>query len=129
MYINYLAVLVAAIASMVIGSIWYAPPVFGKIWMQLSNHKKGGSAAAAMLGMFITSLVMAYVLAHFIGYLNAATLWEGAQAGLWIWLGFVATFGLSQVFFERRPFKLFLLNTVNQLITLAVMGMILACWQ
>jgi hypothetical protein len=131
MYINYLAVLVATIAAMIIGSIWYAPPVFGNAWMRLSGRKgqKMDGGGLAMLGMFIASLVTSYVLAHFVGYMNAATWWEGVQLGIWIWLGFLAAMGVSQVFFEKRPFQLFLINTLNQLVTLIVMGAILACWQ
>ena len=35
-HVNYLAVLVAAIASYVIASVWYGV-VFRKLWMQLTN--------------------------------------------------------------------------------------------
>ena len=36
--VNYLAVLVAAIINMVIGSIWYSPSMgFGKSWMKYSG--------------------------------------------------------------------------------------------
>ena len=35
--VNYVAVLAAAIASFVIGALWYSPMLFGKMWMKLSN--------------------------------------------------------------------------------------------
>lgn len=130
MYINYLAVLVATVAGMVIGSVWYGP-IFGSTWMRILGKRKEDlrQPGPAMLGMAIATLVMAYVLAHFVGYMNAATAWEGAQVALWIWLGFLATMFLSLVFFEGRPLKLFIINTANHLITLVVMGVILATWQ
>ncbi len=31
--LNWLAVIVAALAYFAIGALWYAPPVFGKAWM------------------------------------------------------------------------------------------------
>ena len=31
--VNYLAVVVAAVVALVIGFIWYSPPVFGNRWM------------------------------------------------------------------------------------------------
>ena len=34
MEFNFLAILVAAISSLVVGSIWYNPKVFGTIWMR-----------------------------------------------------------------------------------------------
>ena len=33
MEINFLAVLVAALSSFVVGFVWYNPKVFGTIWM------------------------------------------------------------------------------------------------
>ena len=35
--INYLAVLIAALASYVLGALWYSPVLFGKLWMKLSK--------------------------------------------------------------------------------------------
>ncbi|MDO8656228.1 MAG: DUF1761 domain-containing protein, partial [Nanoarchaeota archaeon] len=35
--INYLAVLVAAIISMIVGAFWYSPYLFGKQWTELMN--------------------------------------------------------------------------------------------
>lgn len=33
-FLNPVALLVAAISALIIGSIWYNPKVFGRIWMQ-----------------------------------------------------------------------------------------------
>jgi len=37
--LNYLAIIAAAIASMLIGWLWYGP-LFGKQWMKLAGLKK-----------------------------------------------------------------------------------------
>lgn len=37
--VNYVAVLLAALATMLVGSVWYTPAVFGKIWMKLAKVK------------------------------------------------------------------------------------------
>lgn len=39
MEVNLLAVLLATLASMIVGFLWYGP-LFGKIWIKLSNHKE-----------------------------------------------------------------------------------------
>jgi hypothetical protein len=131
MYINLLAVLVAAIASMVIGWAWYTPAVFGNAWMRAVGKKNMGEGSTwfSMLGMFAAALVMSYVLAHFVGYLGAATWWEGAQVAFWLWLGFVAATSIGLVLFEKRSMKLFWINTLHYLVSLVVMAVILACWQ
>ncbi|MBI2026526.1 MAG: DUF1761 domain-containing protein, partial [Deltaproteobacteria bacterium] len=94
--INYVAVIVAAIVSMGIGFLWYGP-LFGKAWIKLSGMSMKDMDAAKKKGMaktyviaFIGTLVMAYVLAHFVDYVGATTLSAGAELGSWLWIGFFA---------------------------------------
>ena len=133
--INYLAVLVAAIASMVIGFIWYGP-LFGKMWMRMMGFDKKKMDEAKKKGMgktyalaFLTSLIMSYVLAHFVSYLQAMTIADGAILGFWLWIGFFATTQLGMVMWEGKPVKLYILNTLHYLVTLIVMASILAVWR
>jgi len=137
--INYLAVVVAAAASMIIGSLWYGP-IFGKIWMQLAGITPEQKEAAKARGMakifiiaFVGSLVMSNVLAHSLVFASAYYKIGGMQAGLmtgfWNWLGFVAPVILGSVLWEGKPWKLWVLNNGYYLIALLVMGMILALWR
>jgi hypothetical protein len=132
--VNYVAVLVAAIASMVIGMLWYGP-VFGKQWMKLveftpqSKKRMGlGSASKSMTLGFIAALVTAYVLAHFVAYVGAATAGAGVQLALWLWLGIAAPLQLGAYLWEGKSFKLFVLNAAHTLVSLGVMAAILAVW-
>lgn len=133
--INNLAVLASAIVNMVVGSLWYSPLLFGNQWIaamqktkaEMEQMKKGAGKAYA--GSFIAALVMAYVLAHFVDFAGAASAREGMQAGFWVWLGFVATTGLSGMLFEQRPKMLYLINTGYYLVTLLIVGALLAVWQ
>ena len=132
--VNYLAVLVAAIASMVVGFLWYGP-LFGKMWMGLMNFDKKKMNEAKKKGMgktyvlaFVTSLIMSYVLAHFVNYVQAKTIADGVVLAFWLWLGFFATTQLGMVLWEGKPVKLYLINTLHYLVTLGVMSAILAVW-
>ncbi|MBX4189933.1 DUF1761 domain-containing protein [Candidatus Parcubacteria bacterium] len=129
--INFWAVLSAAIATFVIGALWYSPALFAKPWMKAVGKRPEelGNPTASMLGMFIASLITAYILAHFIQYANATTAHLGMQAGFWAWLGFVATSTLAVYLFEGRPKKLWLMFNGYQLISFLVMGAILAVWR
>ncbi len=129
--INYLAVLVAAVASMVVGFIWYGP-LFGKVWMGLTGKRpedaKGPDAMRGYAVSFIAALITAYILSHLVDYAGAKTYQEGAVAGFWVWLGFVATtMGVNYVF-SGKPLKLYLIDAGNQLVSIAVMGAIVAAW-
>ena len=132
--VNYLAVLAAAAASMVIGFLWYGP-LFGKQYMKLMKVDDKKLKAAKKKGMgksyaltFLTSLITGYVLANFVGYLGASTASEGAVLGFLVWIGFFATTQLGIVIWEGKPVKLYFLKTLNELATLAAMGAILAVW-
>ena len=52
----------------------------------------------------------------------------GMQAGFWVWLGFIATTMIGIVLWEIKPVKLYLLIVAYYLISLLVMGSILALW-
>lgn len=122
----------AAVAAMIIGSLWYSPLLFGKEWMVLVGKKeediKGANAGPAYFWTTVGSLVSAYVLAHFVDYAGAETAWAGAITGFWIWLGFHVFMMVSGALFEDRPMKLVFINATNSLVTLMVMGAIVVAW-
>lgn len=132
--INLWAVLAAALASMVIGGLWYSPLLFGKSWIKMmgwssstlkSMQKSAGPSYAVG---FLNSLVMAYVLAHFVD-LSRATDSQGALVlAFWVWLGFVATVQLGSVLWEGRSIKLWGLNAAYFLVSLSVMSLVLTLW-
>ena len=136
--VNYLAILVAAIASMVLGFLWYGP-LFGKMWMKWQNFSHEHVERAKAKGMnkeyaiaFVAALVMAYVLQHaivFAGtYLAMTGLSAGLMSGFFNWLGFVAPVTLGAVLWEGKSWKLWCLLNAYQLVSLLVMGAILAKW-
>jgi len=140
-YVNYWAVIAAAIANMALGFAWYGP-MFGKWWSAWSGHsaeKIEAMKAQAQGGMwktyalaFIGSLLMAYVLRHSIvfagAYLEITGAAAGLQAGFWSWLGFVAPVTLGTVLWEDKPWKLWILTNAYYLAALIVMGIIVAVW-
>ncbi len=138
--INYLAVLGAAVAAMVIGFLWYGP-LFGKAWSKLMGwgdmtpEKMKEMQKKAMPGYFVSfigSLVMAYVLAHALvfasTYLNASGTSAGLMAGFWNWLGFIVPVTLGTMLWEGKSWKLWLINASYYLVLLLAMGAILASW-
>ena len=135
--VNYWAVLVAGIVSMVLGFLWYGP-LFGKMWMGLMKidkkkaeemKKKGMSAMLPQFfTAFVSALVLNYFLALFVGYTQAITAVEGMQTGFHLWLGFIATVMIGIVLWEGKPFKLYLINALHYLVVLLINGAILAVW-
>ena len=92
--LNLLAVLVAAMSTMVVGFLWYSPLLFAKPWMKemgydpndkarMEEMKK--SAGPAYGGSFLASLISAFILALFLHEMRVESLHIGC------WLG--STFG------------------------------------
>ena len=129
--VNFLAVLVVAIASYVIASIWYGV-IFRKQWMQLTGITDMKPAPMSMILPFIGSFVMSYVLVHSIAfgnaYMHATGFATGLQGGFFNWLGFIAPVTLMGVVYEKRSWKLWVLDNGFWLLSLLVMGAILSSW-
>lgn len=134
--VNYVGVFLCGVVSMVIGGLWYWP-LFGKPWSKMVGMTKEKTEAAKSSMpktyglMFASSLVMAYVLEHFIWYAAPGpeylTLFIAIKTAVWAWLGFVATYAFSKFLFnvERKPWTLLAIDTGFYLATLVAMGVVL----
>ncbi len=124
--VNYLAVFAAAVASMVIGMLWYSPILLGKPWMKEMNidPKKMDKSKTmkSYAGSFVAALVMAFVLTHFMQLTGSTQLMTGFQTAFWAWLGFVATTMITSVLFDNKSMKLFAINCGYQLVSLLAMA-------
>ena len=136
MRINYAAVAVSALAYWLLGGLWYSPLLFARPFVALMRYTPEQVAAIQAAGegrqLFVAlllSLLLAYVLAHFVRFTGAETARTGMLAGFWLWLGFVATTNLETVLFEGRPLGLYLINNGYHLVGLLGMGALLAVWR
>jgi len=129
-----LSVLVAAVAVYILGALWYSPVLFGNKWITLMGIKidkkkqaqMKGKAIKGYIGTFFANIVMAIVLSFFVSMSGAANFVEGMALGAITWLGFLATTSLGSIFWEGRPFALYFLNISHHLVSLSLMGGILA---
>ena len=131
MPVSFLGILLAAIASMIVGMIWYSPLLFVKPWMRLSGIKKSGKQkgmAFSYIVMFIGTFVTAYVLAQVISFTGAFSFSEGMMIGFGVWLGFIAPTMLGIVLWESKPWALYFINAGYYLVSLLIAGLILVRW-
>jgi len=134
---NFLAVLIAGLLPMLIGSLWYGP-VFGKKWLEMVGKteeeiKENFNPMKAYVFSFVMSLIMAYVLAHILEAWNAAYamtgMWYGMQGAFWAWLGFALTIGYQHVAWNDQKLGLYFLNMAYNLVCLLAMGALLGMWR
>lgn len=127
MELNYLAILLAALSTFLIGGLWYSPALFGKAWMKENGFKEEDMKDANMVKIFglafVLALISAINLAMFMGPEKDVTM--GAAYGFAAGFGWVATFVGTHYLFERKSFKLFLINAGYSVVALTVMGVII----
>jgi hypothetical protein len=128
--VNWWAVIIAAIVKFAIGAGWYTA-LFGTRYRALMGVPEGSSQEGlvpAMVVQIIGDLIMAYVLARFIGHYGATGLVNGAFIGFMAWLGFVVTIMVGSIFYEKRSPELVAINAGYLLVGIVVMGGIIGWW-
>lgn len=126
--INWIAVVVAAVASFVLGGLWYSPLLFGKAWQReagLTDEQLKQGNMARIFGLsFVLALLAAWNFANFLGPRPslALGLGAGASAGL-LWVA--GSFGINYLF-ERRSFKLFAINGGYHTVQFTLFGLVLS---
>jgi hypothetical protein len=125
--VNWIAVALCGVSSLVLGGLWYSPAMFARSWQTAAGlsdeDAQNGNMALTFGGAFLLSLVAAAVFAMFLGTemsVGAATA-AGFAAGLcWV----AASYGISYSF-ERRPLKLWLINGGYHTLQFTLFGLIL----
>ncbi len=126
--INLLAVLVAGIAHMLTGLVWFLPGLFGNDWMKLTGKDLKPASQWLFVGA-LGHLGIAFVLACLINLAGATTLMGGIAVGILIWAGFIVTLEIGELIWEKIPFRLALLRIGNHLVALSIASAILAVWR
>lgn len=141
--VNYLALILAAVAQMVLGFLWYGP-LFGKEWSKLrgfnfdklskEEQKKMQQQMMPWYGVtFVVSLVTAYVLAHVMflsqNFFAYTPLMTGLTTAFFMWLGFMMPVRLYNEIFGGNNWKLFGIDTGYSLASLLAMGAVLGYLQ
>jgi|SRR3989344_2614137 len=126
-----IVILIAAIAQIVIGSFWYSPAGFGKIWVKEMKFTSKDMEKAKAKGMgktylaaFVGSILTAFVMSRIILLTNATSAGAGAATAVLLWLGFAVPLVLSSTLWEGKSVKLFMIGIAYYLVSFVVVGAI-----
>lgn len=129
--INHLAVFVCALASLLIGGLWYSPVLFAKVWQRetgLTDDQLKTSNPAKIFGLsFLLAYLVSYNLAFFLAGTDTNWRW-GIGAGLLASVWAIAMH-IMMGLFEQRTFKHMLINCSYMAVYFAVIGFILGIWR
>ena len=122
--INYLAVVIAGVAHMAVGMIWFQSRLFGNAWSELTGKTLAPAVKWIPLAV-VGHMTIAFVLAILMVFASATTILGGLVVAVLVWLGFVVTLEIGELVWEKIPFKLFLIRIGNHLVALALAGIVL----
>ena len=128
--INWLAVLVAFIASMVIGFVWYLPAVLGNRWMTAigkteEDLKNISGGARIWIPMIVAAALTAILLAVLISKLDLDNAIAGGFFALVLALVFRAGGHVIHNGFAGRPAAVTLIDSGHDLLAMTVAGAII----
>lgn len=131
--VNLLGVLVAVAASVVVGFIWYAEPVFGKDWQKAAGLSKKDLEKANMVtsmgGMVIATLIATVFLAIILQIAGITDVVDGALFGGLLGAFIVGPSYATNYLFEQRSMTLLATNVGYNVVSLIIAGAILVAWQ
>lgn len=158
-FINPYAIIVAALSTLVTGSIWYNPKVFGTAWMHASGLTEAKLKTGNMVKIFGLALLFAFLLASampaiVVHQMGAHSLVQGELGILPEYNAFIDVYGdafrtfkhgvfhgvLAGIFialpilgtnavFEHKSAKYIFINAGYWMITLGIMGGIICGWK
>ena len=136
-HVNYLAILVIAVISFLIGALWYSPMLFRKRWIkavgksgeELKKNSKPITYVLAFIAWCITSYVLAVMIDYAVDVFSTPAFLYGMLAAFLCWFGFVAAISLIHNLFAQRSITLWLINSGYILVSLLIGGSIIAEWR
>lgn len=133
--LNYWAVLVAALSTFLVGGLWYSPLLFGKAWKAENGFteeqlKEGGGMVRIFGTTFLLSLIMATVLALYIGdHFGELALLYDIKSAIILSLGLMAANMGKHYLFERKSMRLFMIHASHDLTAMILMAVIIGLWR
>lgn len=128
--VNWLAIIVAMVASMALGFVWYM--VLAKQWMAALNKTRdeimanSNGQATPFIIAALMQLIMAYSLALFVPRLmGSMSIANGLIVGFHVWLGFVITAMIINHRYQGSKWSLTLIDGGYLLGVLLIQGVVI----
>jgi hypothetical protein len=129
--LEWIGVVVAILANMVLGMVWYNKRVLGTMWMEdvgLDEQQiRAGNMplvwGSMLVLLVITTISIALVVANIGGGLE-----EGLVVGAVIGFGIAAANSIPHFSFAQQPWRLAIMNAANTGLAITLSGLIIGAF-
>jgi hypothetical protein len=128
--LNWLAVLVAAVAWFVFSSIWYSVPPISKAWQRAAkvSAEEGPPLVMLLAPTFVGYVVTTIAIALLAAAIGATDLADGVALGVVLGVGFGAVGALVGQLYEQKGSFYWVINGMNAVIAFSIVATIVTLW-
>jgi len=128
--LNWLAILVAAVAWFAFSAIWYSVPPLSNAWMKAAKVTPGDGPplVTLLVPTFIGYLVTTIVIALLARAVGATDLADGLVLGIVLGVGFGVVGALVVQIYEQKGGSYWLINGINAIIAYSIVAVIVTVW-
>jgi len=131
--INYVAVLVAALANFIAGFVWFSPKTMFPVWWRAmgrtSDEVPGSANMGVVFGLTLVGvLVQTFAIAVILGWYGASgeiNLSSGAMVGAFVGVGSAAAASLSHRLFAGHGLKVWLIEVGSDVLNATLVGAVI----
>ncbi len=121
---NYLAVILAALAGMMAGAAWYG--ALAKPWMKaVGMSEEPKQNPKIYIVALISQFLIAYILAGLIGHIGTYTIFGGVLSALFCWAGFTIAPMMTNHRFQGSGWDLTFIDAGYWFVVFALHGAII----
>lgn len=128
--INYYAIGLCLVVSIIISMAWYSPLLFGKQWGELSGQSVGGPPnPGKLITGIICNLVFIITIAILIQLIGVQSVKSALIFSLIIGFGFMFTINLPVYLYNGLKMKLLFIDMGGTLFSIIIISLIISSWR
>lgn len=133
--LNWLAVIVAALAYFALGAVWYMPFAFGRPWQSSvgwDETKQAGASSLTYAAPALFALVSSVATAMLANATASTDVGSGLALGLVVGIGFGLALAAYEAVFDPnkpRPWVWFAISGAYHLVGLVIVAVIVSAWR
>lgn len=122
---NYLAILIAAVAAFAWGGAYYT--TLSKQWQAAAGQTQANRSATPFIITFVAEIVMAFVLSGAVGHLGPGqvSVKNGIISGVILWAGFIVPTIFVNNAYPGRKYMLSTIDSIHWLGVVVILGAII----